>query len=100
MPTAKSVMHAGPIKIESAIEFGEVYRDTITGFQGKCIGITRWITGCDQIALHGGMDKDGEKPIPAQWFDDGRLVHVPSAKPMASSGKGAAGEPPSDRVTG
>ena len=87
-------MNTGKVTSDSPIEFGRVYRDSITGFEGKCIGLTRWITGCDQIALQPPTTKDEhgkQDKADAKWFDDGRLVLVEEGRQMASSGKGAAG---------
>lgn len=97
-------MNTGKIQIDSPIVFGEVYEDSITGFKGKAIGLTRWITGCDQIALSSGVtlnkDTGKQEASETKWFDDGRLVHVATAATTEASGNGAAGDPPSDRVTG
>ena len=97
-------MNEGRMAVDSPIIFGEVYEDTITGFKGKAIGITRWITGCDQIALASGItinkDSGKQENSVTHWFDDGRLVLVATKVRQPSSGNGAAGDPPSDRVTG
>lgn len=96
-------LNSGRITKDTTIEFGRVYRDSITGFQGKAIGLTRWITGCDQIGLQPGVTRDEhgkQTPGEVKWFDDGRLILVEEARQMASSGKGAAGDPPADRVVG
>ena len=57
------------------VEFGKVYRDRITGFEGKCIGVCSYISGCDQVLIVPVVDKDG-KLVEGAWFDDERLIDV------------------------
>ena len=57
------------------IEFEKVYRDRITGFEGKCTGFCSYISGCDQVLLVPGLDKDGKHQT-GLWFDDDRLIDV------------------------
>ena len=42
------------------IEFGKLYRDHITGFQGKCTGICHYISGCTQVLVVPSVDKEGK----------------------------------------
>lgn len=58
-----------------AVEFGRLYEDDITGFRGKCTGFVRYISGCDQVLLQPGLDKDG-KLQKGEWYDDDRLIDV------------------------
>lgn len=68
------------------IEFGKVYRDSITGFEGICTGKSQYITGCDQILIVPKVDNEG-KFQSGQWFDDSRLVDVEAEKAVATSQK-------------
>lgn len=61
------------------IEFEKVYRDRITGFQGACTGIARYVSGCDQVYLVPKVGNDN-KPAEGAWFDDDRLIDVESEK--------------------
>ena len=56
----------------SSIEFGARYRDRITGFTGVAVGHTTYISGCSQVLLAPGVDKDGKLPD-GHWFDEQRL---------------------------
>jgi hypothetical protein len=74
------------------VEFEKVYRDRITGFEGKCTGFVSYISGCDQVLLHAGLDKDGKLQA-GQWFDDDRLIDVEAEKRVASKASRGADTP-------
>jgi hypothetical protein len=57
------------------VEFGRLYRDHISGFEGKATGFCSYISGCDQVLLMPGLDKDGKRQE-GVWFDDDRLIDV------------------------
>lgn len=61
---------------ELNVTLGETYVDCITKFQGAAIGVTSYITGCDQILLSRPAKEIGEEGK-SMWFDVGRLEHVP-----------------------
>lgn len=54
------------------IILGKTYREVITGFKGVATARVTYLTGCDQVALHPGLDKDG-KILDAVYFDHIRL---------------------------
>ena len=56
-------------------KFGRLYRDYITGFEGRCTGFASFISGCDQVLIVPRVDKDG-KHQHGHWFDDDRLIDV------------------------
>jgi hypothetical protein len=56
------------------IEFEREYRDRITGFVGKAVGISRYVSGCDQVCLSAPA-KDG-KQGDSVWFDDDCLIDI------------------------
>lgn len=57
------------------IEFGTKAKDAITGFVGTVTGHTRYISGCSQLLLVPGLDKDG-KMQEGHWFDEQRVEAV------------------------
>lgn len=66
---------AGKVDGEApAVEFGKVYKDRITGFEGTCTGYTSYISGCDQVLLQPVFN--AEKEISGRWLDDDRLIDV------------------------
>jgi len=65
-------------KIETDINFGEEYRDTVTGFTGKATGIVKHQFGCIRILLQPPIDKDGKVPE-TQWLDE---ESIESIKPI------------------
>jgi hypothetical protein len=56
------------IIIETNIEFGKTYKDSISGFKGKVVAISKFQFGCIRIALMPPA-KDG-KLEEIQWFDE------------------------------
>lgn len=77
------------------IEFERLYRDRITGFEGKCTGFASYISGCDQVLIVPGLDKDG-KHQQGLWLDDDRLIDVELEKKVQrSSRKGGPQQAPS-----
>ena len=44
------------------IPLGAKVKDIITGFEGKAIGRTEWLTGCITISVQPMVDKDGKIP--------------------------------------
>lgn len=90
MALAKRTRKAGKVDGQAPpIEFEKLYRDRITGFEGKCTGFVSYISGCDQVLLQAGLDKDG-KLEEGKWFDDDRLIDVAAEKrAQRTSGKGA-----------
>lgn len=57
------------------IKLGNKYYDQITGFVGIATGKVKYISGCNQVLLAPGVDKDG-KIQESMWFDEQRLVKV------------------------
>lgn len=65
-----------------SVEFGKVYRDRITGFEGTCTGYTSYISGCDQVLLQPQFNP--EKPeLCGRWYDDDRLIDVEAEQRVA-----------------
>ncbi len=64
-------------KIETPAEFGfgDMLRDTITGFEGTAVGFAAYITGCAQLCLTPKAKDDGKYPE-STWIDVDRLEMV------------------------
>lgn len=55
---------------EQTIFLGDVARDTITGYEGRVIGITEWLYQCRRLGIQPmKLDKEG-RPFDIQWFDE------------------------------
>jgi len=54
------------------ISFMDVVEDTVTGFKGKVVGITAFLTGCFRIGIQGDAMKDGA-PVNWQWLPDPQI---------------------------
>lgn len=61
------------IRIETDVDYGKEYEDEITGFRGKCTGVTRHQFGCIRICLTPKTDKDGELGD-EKWFNESNLI--------------------------
>ena len=55
---------------------GDLYRDSVTGFEGKATAIHHFITGCNQVTLENA--EDGK--LNAIAFDETRLEDVVAAE--------------------
>ena len=66
-------------------------KDRITGFTGIIIGVSRYLTGCDQYALKPPVDDKGNMRD-AKWFDEGEItkigqgIHKKEVKSAANGG--------------
>lgn len=70
------------------VELGDRVRDKVTGFDGIAIGMSRWISGCDQYAVQPcKVSKDG-KVSDSVWFDVNRLDVVKKAVVKLATGAG------------
>lgn len=77
------------------IEFEKEYEDRITGFKGFCVGISRFVSGCDQVLIVPRVKESGEYQS-GQWFDDDRLVSVETGEHVErTSAKGGPNPTPS-----
>jgi len=56
------------------VNLGDRVEDVVTGVVGIAIGRTKWITGCDQIAVQPGIvDQSTGKLSDSLYFDEKRL---------------------------
>lgn len=60
------------------VQFGTKAKDIITGFTGIVTGRTHYISGCSQLLLVPGLDKDGKLQEGA-WFDEQRVEAIEGA---------------------
>lgn len=80
-------------QVSQEIQLGDVVRDTITDFEGVCVGITTWLNGCRRVAVQSKELKDG-KPIDCVHFDIEQLAIVSSkAHPVLSQTGGPCDAP-------
>jgi hypothetical protein len=67
--------------IESNIEYGKEYVDSVTGLKGVAVAITKFQYGCVRIALQPKVKDDGEGKVPELcWFDEESLIGVEPIK--------------------
>ena len=60
------------------IQLGAKAKDVITGFSGVVTGRVVYITGCNQLLINPGVDKDG-KLQGSEWIDEQRMQQVGDA---------------------
>ncbi len=63
------------IEVPDEFGFGDVLKDTVTGFEGTVTGFATYITGCAQLFLSPKMHGDGKFPE-GVWIDIDRLEAV------------------------
>ena len=61
------------------IPLGAVVKDSITGFEGKAIGRTEWVTGCATVTVQPRVDKEGKIPE-SRTIDEPTLEVVKAPK--------------------
>ena len=60
-------MHFEPI---GEIQLGDIAKDTITGYEGRVVGITDWLYQCRRLGIQPmKLTKEGEPPD-IHWFDE------------------------------
>jgi hypothetical protein len=57
------------------VKLGDVARDTITGFEGVVVAITKWLHGCYRITIQPQKLHDG-KPVDNCTFDEPQVEPV------------------------
>jgi len=62
------------IKIETDLEYGKTYKDSVSGFKGKLVAITRFQYGCVRAGLQPEV-KDEKLPS-MEWFDEGSIASI------------------------
>lgn len=62
-------------KFESKCEFHDKYRDTITGFEGRCTGIAFYADQDTGILLTPMLNKDGDFRS-SHWIPESRVEAV------------------------
>jgi hypothetical protein len=50
------------------VKLGDKVKHMITGFEGIAIGITSYLSGCDQVGIRPQGLHEG-KPVNVYWFD-------------------------------
>ena len=74
------------------INLGAKARDKVSGFQGVCVCLSRWLGQAGaRVTLQPPVGKDGKLP-PAETFDEENLELVKVGRP--------AGKPATKRVAG
>ena len=66
-------------RIETNINYGNVYRDKITGFEGVAVAITKWQYGCIRVALRPLVDDKGDLRD-EEWFDEESIEGIESVE--------------------
>ncbi len=50
---------------------GARVKDVVSGIEGIVTGRSQWLTGCNTIGIHSGLDKDGNAKD-LYWVDENR----------------------------
>lgn len=65
----------------NGVEIGDTVRDTITGFEGKVIGITQWTTGCARANVQPRVSTADPSKIPEAYAVDVLTLEVTEEGP-------------------
>ena len=81
------------------IIMGNLYRDTVTGFEGVAQAVTEWSSGNVTISIEPTKLEEDGKPVPAQGFDVHRLTEVTKKEiPVSEESVAKTGGPQRDPV--
>lgn len=61
--------------IESEVIFGNVYKDSVSGFTGAAVVMSKFQYGCLRVGLQPKVTEKGNLPS-IEYFDEGGLVDV------------------------
>lgn len=67
-----------PAPVNMAVQLGDLVRDSVTGFEGVAVSITRYLQGCRRVGVQSRKLIDG-KPGDWQTFDEPQLTVTKSA---------------------
>lgn len=68
------------MKLEIGVNFGDVVKDKVSGFEGVITGVTFYQNGCKKVVIEPQKLQENGAPIEAQWFDEQRVAKIPTAK--------------------
>lgn len=71
------------------LKFGQIVKDTVTGFKGQIIALAQYATGCNQVLVQPKIDHE-QKWVDGKWFDIERIQFVEDGKPIPTSHTGGA----------
>lgn len=74
----------GRQKYESGVELGAMYRDELTGFEGRCVALSFWEYGCVRVTLESRTLKENGEPRSAT-FDEPRVQLAETREPVKAS---------------
>jgi hypothetical protein len=61
--------------INHKFNLGDKLKDSVTGYSGVVVGITKYATGCIHYGLQSDRTKEN-KPQEWEWFDESRMSLV------------------------
>lgn len=80
---------------EQKISLGDEAKDTITGFSGIVVAVTKWLHGCERVTIQPKSLHDGS-PIEPRTFDAPQCELVtPKAQPVGDPRTGGPRPEPS-----
>ncbi len=81
------------------INLGDKVKDTVTGFMGIAVGITRWLHGCNRVIVQPeGLTKEG-KIFENQSFDEPQLKVLKAKTVKAGAGDTGGWAPEPGKVS-
>lgn len=65
--------------MKGEIELGDLAKDSVSGFKGVVVGVTKWLSGCDRYVLQPQELQENGAPVEIQSFDVTQLVLIKKA---------------------
>ena len=81
--------------METKFKLGDVLKDIVTGYEGVCMGITKYYTDCTHYGLLAKILDEQGKPKEWIWIDETRIVPVGERVELVKGDKPTSGEFPS-----
>lgn len=79
-------------------DFGDLVRDTISGIEGKVIGMTAYITGCSRYVIQPAVCEKESSKLPAAIAIDEVSLELVRANELPALGRAPKSGPPSEEV--
>ena len=83
------------------VQLGQKVRDTVSGFEGIVVSVTRYLNECVRVGVQPATDKDGKLPV-AEFFDIEQVELVDQGvrkeAPKVLARTGGPHQPPQQRA--
>ncbi len=79
------------MRFEAKVEFGKEYKDSITGFKGKCVSVDFWMNGCVRVGLQAKIKASDTNLPDVKWIDESQIDGIKKINPREGPQKDPPG---------